>query len=93
LLSEFGNRVAVSAAQGVGLEKLLLKVEEILQCRMISVKVKLPYREAQLVAMFHKHGSVEWEEYSEEGTTIRGFLPGRLRDVFQGYLVGNMRKK
>lgn len=93
LLSEFDNRVAVSAAQGAGLEKLLLKVEEILQCSMISVKVKLPYREAQLVALFHKHGSVEWEEYSEEGTTIRGFLPGRLRDVFQGYLVGNMRKK
>jgi len=93
LFGEFGNRVAVSAVQGTGLEKLLLKIEEILQSSMISVKVKLPYHEAELVALFHKHGSVEWEEYSEEGTTIRGFLPDRLRDIFRGYLVSDVTKK
>ena len=88
LLGEFRNSLAVSAAQGIGLDKLLLKIEAILQRSMISVKVKLPYHEAELVALFHRHGSVEWEEYSEEGTTIKGFLPERLWDVFRGYLVG-----
>ena len=83
----FPDGLLVSAAARTGLDPLLQKIEEYLQYAMISVKVKLPYRDAELVALFHKHGSVEWEEYTDEGTTIKGYLPERLLDSFQDYLL------
>ena len=83
----FPDGLLVSAAARTGLDALSQKIEEYLQYAMIAVKVKLPYRDAELVALFHKHGSVEWEEYTDEGTTIKGYLPERLLDSFQDYLL------
>ena len=89
VVQAFPDGLPVSAQRRTGLDQLLVKIEETLQYSMISVKVKLPYRDAELVALFHKHGSVEWEEYSDDGTTIKGFLPERLLDSFQDYLIGS----
>jgi len=90
--ARFPQGVAVSAAQKTGLEALLSTIEETLQRSMISVKVNLPYRAAELTAVFHEQGSIEWEEYSQEGTIIKGFLPNRLLDVFKEYLVGETKR-
>ena len=89
ILQAFPDGLMISAAARMGLDALLQRIEETLHHTMIPVKVKLPYRDAELVALFHKHGSVEWEEYSDEGTTIKGFLPERLLDSFQDYLIRN----
>lgn len=88
----FPKSVAISAAQKTGLGVLLDRVEEVLQRSMISVKVNLPYRAAELTAVFHEQGSIEWEEYSQEGTIIKGFLPNRLLDAFKEYLVGESKR-
>jgi GTP-binding protein HflX len=90
--ARFPQGVAISAAQKTGLEALLSRIEETLQRSMISVKVNLPYRAAELTAVFHEQGSIEWEEYSQEGTIIKGFLPNRLLDVFKEYLVGETKR-
>lgn len=90
--SRFPKSVAISAAQKTGLGALLDRVEEVLQRSMISVKVNLPYRAAELNAVFHEQGSIEWEEYSQEGTIIKGFLPNRLVDAFKEYLVGESKR-
>jgi len=87
----FPRGVAISAAQKLGLEALLNRVEEVLQHSMTSVKVNLPYRAADLAAVFHEQGSVEWEEYSQDGTTIKGFLPNRLLEIFKDYMVGEIK--
>lgn len=89
----FPNSVTISAARKLGIESLLNKVEETLQHSMISVKVSLPYRAAELVAIFHEQGSIEWEEYSQEGTTIKGFLPNSLLETFRKYLVGETKRQ
>jgi GTP-binding protein HflX len=91
VVGAFEGGLPISAAQGTGLENLLLRIEGILQRMMVSVKVRLPYNQAELAALFHDQGSVEWEEYSEQGATIKGFLPERLRDTFRSYLVGDIK--
>jgi GTPase len=90
--SEFPGGVAISAAHGEGLEVLLSEVEEVLQRNMVSVRVKLPYHAAELVALFHQQGSIESEQHAADGTTIRGFLPEKLLDKFQGYFVPAAKK-
>ena len=89
---EFPGGVAVSAVHGEGLEVLLSEVEEVLQRNMVSVRVKLPYRAAELVALFHQQGSIESEEHTADGTTIRGFLPEKLLDKFQSYFMPATKK-
>ena len=91
--TKFPNSVTISATQKWGIESFLSKVEEILQHSMISVKVSLPYRAAELVAVFHEQGSIEWEEYSQEGTIIKGFLPNRLMETFREYMVGEAKRR
>lgn len=89
---EFPGGVAVSAVHGEGFEVLLSEVEEVLQRNMVSVRVKLPYRAAELVALFHQQGSIESEEHTADGTTIRGFLPEKLLDKFQSYFMPATKK-
>lgn len=93
LLEEFPGALVISAAKGSGLEALMLRVEDVLLEHMIPVKVKLPYRAADLVAIFHTEGSVEWEEHSEEGTMISGYLPERLLDSFEEYFISGSGRK
>ncbi len=87
VLADFPHSLAVSAAKGTGLDHLLLRVQEVLQQEMVEVKVRLPYRAAELLALFHQQGNVTWEEHTQDGTDVKGFLPERLLDAYQSYFV------
>lgn len=89
VLADFPHSLAVSAAKGTGLDRLLLRVQEVLQREMVEVKVRLPYRAAELLALFHQQGNVTWEEHTQDGTNVKGFLPERLLDAYQSYFVTN----
>ena len=85
-LADFPHSLAVSAAKGTGLDRLLLRVQEVLQREMVEVKVRLPYRAAELLALFHQQGNVTWEEHTQDGTNVDGLstraVAGRLSVVF-----------
>jgi GTPase len=87
VLANFPHSLAVSAMAGIGLDQLLLRVQEVLQREMVAVKVRLPYRAAELLALFHHQGNVTWEEHTQDGTNVEGFLPERLLDTYQSYFV------
>jgi GTP-binding protein HflX len=86
-LSGFENAVAVSALKGQGLPELLHKIEHSLFETNIPIKVKLPYREGQLIALFHDQGIVEKITHSKESMTIEGSLPGRVINRFERFIV------
>jgi GTPase len=87
VLADFPHGLPVSAAQQIGLDQLLTRVQEVLQQDMVAVKMRLPYRAAELLALFHQQGHVTWEEHTQDGTNLQGFLPERLLDAFQSYFV------
>lgn len=90
---EYPGGVPISAARKSGLPELLARMEQVLLEEMVPVKVRLPHRAAELMAIFHEQGSVEWEEYSDDGMNISGFLPERLLDFFQNYFVTDFKRR
>lgn len=67
--------VPISAAQGVGIEELLMAVEQVLVQQMVELDVVLPYASGDLLNLWHKQGVVEAESYRSGGTHVRGKLP------------------
>jgi GTPase len=70
--------VAVSALTGEGLGELLADLDKLLYQQMIPVDVLIPYARSELVALAHKHGFVENEEHTPQGTSLQGRVPFQL---------------
>jgi GTPase len=79
--------VRISALRKTGLEELLREVEEVLYERMQPIRVRLPYRAGDLMALFRREGIVDYESPEEHGTVLSGRIPGRLLDTYKPYVV------
>ncbi|NPA91808.1 MAG: GTPase HflX [Chloroflexi bacterium] len=86
-LRYFPEGVPISAIKGWGLEALLSRVEEALQERLIPVQVHIPYDKADLVALFHRTGIVEDEQYTGKGTWLVGRVPPHVAAHLRPYQV------
>ena len=86
-LESFGNSAAVSAKTGAGMSDLLAAIETELFETFVSVSVKLPYQQGQLISLFHEQGQVEKVENGRGGVSIKGNLPVRLLARYQPYMV------
>lgn len=82
LLSE---GVFISAAKREGLEDLLMEIEATLFERMVPIKVRLPYKAGDLMALLRREGAVDSEIPEERSVLITGRIPGRLIDAFAPY--------
>jgi len=85
LASYFPNVIPISALKKIGLDRLMGKVEEILQKKYERVELFIPYTQSYLLSLFRQWGIVESEEPNESGVYIRGYVPpdlmGRLEKV------------
>lgn len=77
--------VPISAATGLGLDRLRATIAAELDRQLLEVCVTIPYQSSDLVALFHEKGRVLSEEYSDSGTTITGKLPTRYQPQFEPY--------
>jgi GTPase len=86
---DYPSPVPIAAAQGIGMDRLLATLQEVLEGRADSVQleVRVPYAAGELVRLFHQRGVVEHEEYGPEGTELRGTLPRRYAAQFERYAV------
>jgi len=89
MASAYPNCVPISAAEGIGLEQLLERVEEVLKEGLTPLAVLLPYSNDGLLNLFHEQGIVERQEYTERGITIEGRVPQRLAERFRRYVLGD----
>jgi GTP-binding protein HflX len=85
LQQDVETTVAISALRNQGLTDLLETVETLLMQDMTPISVQIPYEENELVAAFRRHGIVDKEAYSEEGTRLEGRIPKRLTGLFAPY--------
>jgi GTP-binding protein HflX len=72
----------VSALRGDGIDDLLHCIGENLRLQFVSLDVLIPYDRGELVALFHKYGTIEHESYEEKGTHLRGYMPGNYSGQF-----------
>jgi GTP-binding protein HflX len=85
--AESPHTVAISAARRTGIEDLLAKVEQILFESLVPMRVRLPHRAGDLVALFHDQGVVDFQQHEEKDVVLSGRLPGRLVALFRPYSV------
>ncbi len=78
--------VAVSAKDGIGIDALLKCISETLQQQFTPLDVVIPYNRGDLVALFHQFGSIEYEEFEESGTHMRGSIPENHSGPFMAYV-------
>jgi GTP-binding protein HflX len=78
MMEHFPNAVALSALTGEGIGDLLIALKNTLYESFITVKVRLPYKQGQLIALFHEVGQVDRLEHGRKGVLIQGRIPGRL---------------
>ncbi len=90
-LANYPNAVAISALKQVGVDVLLKRIEAELFEQMVPVKVRLPYKEGQLISIFHDQGQVEKVEHGRGGVAMQGLLPGRLLVRFQPFMKDSVR--
>jgi len=83
--AHFEHPVAISAARGQGLDRLLDKVQERLVAGYIPLKIKLPLTEGQLRELFRRRGVIERERYTAQHAIIEGRISRRLAGVFAPY--------
>jgi GTP-binding protein HflX len=81
------HAVPISAMTGRGLDELLERVDDVLYEQMVPVRVRLPYSAGDLLAAFHRHGSVEQIRHADDGIYVTGFLPGRRVAAYRRYLL------
>jgi GTP-binding protein HflX len=72
----------VSALRGDGIDDLLHCIGENLRLQFVALDVLIPYDRGELVALFHRYGTIEHESYEETGTHLRGYMPGNHSRLF-----------
>lgn len=77
--------VRVSALKGQGIDELLSCINDNLLLRFVALDVLIPYNHGELVATFHKYGTIEQESYEENGTHIRGYIPSNQSGPFLSF--------
>ena len=76
-----------SAKTGYGLDALLKKLDELLSDRVHTIRVLRPYDKLGLAAPMRERGSVQVEEYREDGLYLEGIVKTEDLHCFEGYLV------
>ena len=87
MMGHFPKAVALSALTGDGIGDLLKVLISTLYESFTPVKVRLPYKQGQLIALFHEVGQVVRLEHGRKGVLIQGSIPGRLLAQYQPWLV------
>ena len=77
--------IQISAANGTGIEELLQCISKTLVEQFVSLDVVIPYDRGELVAQFHRFGSIESEEYEEGGTHLLGHIPSNHSGPFMQF--------
>ncbi len=71
----YPNGVVISARDGEGLETLLERIADMLELKMITLTLEVPYDRGDVVAAAHRVGEVIEEKYDDAGTILELRVP------------------
>ncbi|MBI3287635.1 MAG: GTPase HflX, partial [Chloroflexi bacterium] len=85
-LRNYPNTIPISAARGIGLDRLLARISQVLARDLVPITVVLPYKQDGLLTLFHQRGVVQKVSYTPQGVRIAGKLPRSLQAHFAEYI-------
>ena len=90
-LADFPNVVGISALKRQGFDALLSRIQQVLFDALTPIDIHVPYKDGQLISIFHEHGVVEKIEHEEKVVRIKGRVPARLASRFKPYAIKHRR--
>ncbi len=81
------DAIWASALDGSGLDSVRAAISTALSAGDVRLTVKIPYTEGRLVDLFHREGTVEETEFTDEATILTGAIPIRFASHVQKYEV------
>lgn len=81
------HEVAISAKEGIGLDKLLETIEGILYSSMKSFIIDVPYDKQEIVRFCHQFAERIEEEYTNDGVKVTGFIPADKYYKIEAYIT------
>lgn len=82
---EFANAVMISAKNSVGIDQLALRIKKELFETFIPISVTVPYKNGDLISLFHEFGKIDHIENMVGSVKISGSIPGRLMAEFEKF--------
>lgn len=82
--------VRISAREGLGLEELLLAVQEALPPARILARLLLPYSEGALVGKLEQYGRILSREYVPEGLLVDAEVDKSVWHLYKPYAVSRL---
>jgi GTPase len=82
----FDDGVPISALTGQGVGNLLVRVSESLYANLVPMKIVVPYKQGQLISLFHEQAIVDHVEHQAEGVALEGRVPERLAPRFKAFV-------
>lgn len=87
LVAEWPDSVAISALTGEGIDDLFAAVRRMLSHRLGTIRVLVPYADANLAERAHDFGRVLKKEYRDEGIYLEAELVAEMRGKLEKYAV------
>ncbi|MEY4347794.1 MAG: hypothetical protein RIS43_213, partial [Actinomycetota bacterium] len=81
------NSIVVSAHTGEGFEELMHKIDETMPGPNIRLDVEIPYGRGDLLSRVLQHGTVENQEYLDEGTALTVRVDAELAYELQPFVT------
>ncbi|HEX2240160.1 MAG TPA: GTPase HflX [Actinomycetota bacterium] len=83
----YPNAVLCSAAEGLGLDRLVDRLDAELSKLRVEVDLTIPYTRGDVVALVHERGEVMKEDYEESGTHLIARLPRESLESVSAFLT------
>ena len=81
------DAIFVSAKTGEGVDSLLERMAEHLEDNLSRVEVKLPHHRSDIIAMLHRHGTVDEEEYEDDGVRVSATIPHKYMRELEKFVT------
>ncbi|MDK2981850.1 MAG: GTPase [Chloroflexota bacterium] len=82
---EFSDAVMISARKSIGMDDLALRIKQELFETFIPISVNVPYKNGDLISLFHEFGKIDQIEHQVGSVKISGSIPGRLMADFERF--------
>ena len=82
--------VAISAATGEGIDRLLTSIQKYIPQKYVHVRLKIPYKDSALLGELRVHGKIFSESYEEDGTMLDANVEIAFLDKVRDYVVQSL---
>ncbi|GIS67037.1 MAG: hypothetical protein CM1200mP6_01050 [Anaerolineaceae bacterium] len=78
IYNSFPDALPISGISGYGIPKLVASIQKYLRASTVEMTVSFPYRNGDLISIFHKYGIAVNAMHGEESVKLSGELPASI---------------